>query len=165
MKNIHRIAKTIRFVLILTLLGSPITFIQAQDTTRTCSSDFEFSVSFGPSAPLTLAGTLTMNIEESGAFAGTLAGFEGPLVVAGKASLPDSLPVIGQVNGHAINMLIDISDEQTIFGSGAAEADLSSCNGEMLGLMGGPAAGPQVGDVGDWLTRCRKFKDPDKGCD
>jgi hypothetical protein len=161
MKTIRNLS--IRFVLVLVSVGL-FSFMQAQNT-HTCSSDFEFSVSFGPSAPLTLAGTLTMNIEESGAFTGTLAGFEGPLVVDGSASLPDSLPVIGQANGHAISMLITISDEQTIFGSGAAEADLSSCNGKMLGVMGGPAAGPQVGDVGDWLTRCRKFKDPDKGCD
>ena len=156
MKNIRHISKIIRFVFTLTLPAAQFTFIQAQETTRICSSVFEFSVSSGPSAPLTLAGILTMTIDETGAFSGTLEGYEGSLVTNGIMNVPNSLPVIGQASGHAINMLIKIADQQTVFGSGAAEADFSSCDGVVLGEMGGPAAGPQVGDVGDWLRRCPK---------
>jgi hypothetical protein len=145
---------TIRFLFALMGIGL-LSFMQAQNT-HTCSSVFEFSVSSGPSAPLTLAGILTMNFDASGAFTGTLEGYEGPLVINGTIRLPNSLPVIGQANGHAITMLIKLSDKQTVFGSGAAEADFSTCDGTILGAMGGPAVGPQVGDSGDWLRRCPK---------
>jgi hypothetical protein len=165
MKPIRRFTKTLRSIFMVLLFAGQFGASQAQGASHSCTSGFEFAVSSGPSAPLTLAGTLTMTIEASGAFTGTLSAFEGsPLVVNGAASLPDSLPVIGQANGHAISMLIKISDEQIVFGSGAAEADLSSCKGELVGVMGGSASGPQVGDLGDWLTRCRKFKDPER-CD
>ena len=129
---------------------------QAQGTSRTCMASFEFALTEGPSAPLTILGMLTLNISDSGAFTGTLEGYEGKLVTKGKASLPNRLSVMGQANGHAISMMISLPGGKKIYGTGASEGSLSTCNGKLKGDMGGPAVGPAVGDQGDWRRLCPK---------
>jgi hypothetical protein len=65
------------------------------------------------------------------------------------------LPVVGQANGHAINLMITVGDGKYVFGVGTLEQPIDQCAGE----MGGPFVGPEAGDFGDWapctVARCR----------
>ncbi len=166
MKQSLKLFSSAILLLALALFWPQTSPTQAQgSSSHTCSVAFEFGVTGGPSTPLTLQGILKMNIQASGAFTGTLEGVDGKLVTKGKANLPRRLSVIGQANGHAINMLIKLPGNQTVFGSGAAEANLSTCNGQIKGVMGGAAVGPKVGDQGDWRSLCPKgYKGPPSEC-
>jgi len=135
--------------------------VVASQATRTCSTAFEVTIHEGPSAPVLLAGGLTLQIEPSGSFNGTLTrGVANADELEALGVLPArDIPVVGQVNGHAINLLFDLGEGQRVFGAGTAESDLDQCDGDIPGAIGGPAVGPQPGDRGDWageprLTLC-----------
>jgi hypothetical protein len=118
---------------------------------QSCRAAFEVSLEEGPSAPLTVAGFLNIQIEPDGSFTGTLSREDASLVVSGKADFGKSLNVVGQANGRSISMVVDLGNGQHIFGVGASQNDLAACNGDFDGVMGGPAVGPQPGDHGDWF--------------
>ncbi len=100
----------------------------------TCRGEFEATVHQGPNAGLELIGELEMNIEETGSVSGTLIGEDG------------EVPVVGQADGRAINLVFDLGDGRKVFGVGAAEEDLRECEGD----FGGPLEGPDSGDLGGW---------------
>jgi hypothetical protein len=103
-----------------------------------CTVPFEATVRTGPDAGLSLIGFLALNPGPGGA------------IDQGSFVLDDGreLPVVGQVTGRAVNLMITVADGQVIFGVGTLENDLSVCAGQ----MGGPLVGPQPGDQGDWGT-------------
>jgi hypothetical protein len=121
----------------------------AQEATPTtgaghiCIASFEATVRQGPDAETSYAGTLALGIGPSGAID------EGVLVTDDGASIA----VVGQANGHAINLLFTIADGQYLFGVGTAAGDLAECNGVLDGTMGGPFVGPQAADGGDWIIQ------------
>lgn len=113
-----------------------------------CVMRFEAVVRDGPSAGRTYSGELTLPITASGAID------QGILVLEGAISAP----VVGQVTGRSISLLVKAGETGSLYGVGVAEADLSACQGEFAGPMAGPLVGPLEGDRGDWITcgrRCR----------
>ena len=116
----------------------------------------EVTIHEGPSAlsgPVTFSGILLLKIEPSGTFTGTLTPFEGQSsVVSGGLVVPDPtrLEVVGQINGRAFNLALDLGDGRRVYGSGTARNDLSRVR--RAGGIGGTAAGPQSGDRADWLA-------------
>jgi hypothetical protein len=123
---------------------------------RVLRGGFDVIIYEGPSAqiaPVLLAGVLTVKVDPSGGFTGALTPFSGQSSVAfgGLAvSDPHSVPVAGQITGRAYSMVMDLGNGKHIFGTGAALNDLSR---ELnVGLVGGPAVGPETGDRGDWAS-------------
>ncbi len=98
---------------------------------------FEATVRQGPNAGLTLAGSLHIQADPSGSATATLTQANGPEIKA-----------VGQVNGRAINLAFDVGGGRTVYGVGTAQNDIHQCTGD----MGGPFAGPDAGDSGDWIT-------------
>lgn len=119
--------------------------------------DFEITIYEGPSAtsgPVTVAGDLILEVGPSGSFTGTLRPSEGQSsVVFGnlEVSNPQSVPVVGQVNGRAYNLLLDLGNDRFISGVGTAQKIIRK-RGDDAGFVGGPAIGPERGDRGDWAV-------------
>ncbi|MGI8550210.1 MAG: hypothetical protein ACR2PL_05320 [Dehalococcoidia bacterium] len=107
-----------------------------------CSRAFQIDVRQGPDAGLSLVGTLTLDADASGNATGVFEVF-----------YPDdraaSVPVVGQVNGRALNLLFLQPDGGTLYGVGVMQNLLQDCSGS----LGGPSIGPSDGDFGDW-TNC-----------
>jgi hypothetical protein len=137
------------------------------DKSKACYGSFEFTIHQGPSAPLMLLGQVKLTVGDDGEITGLLSGNKGKaLVVRGKLNVPsNSIEVVGQATGRSVSLVLKLPNGKHVFGTGASEYPLVACQGAIQGELGGVAAGPQSGDRGDWLTRCRKYKDPDRGCD
>ncbi|MEZ4632957.1 MAG: hypothetical protein R2880_19970 [Deinococcales bacterium] len=119
-----------------------------------CQTAFEATIHEGPSAGITLMGILGFSVDDMGMLTGMLYNDEGPLVASGSLEVEDNqLPVMGQINGLAVNLAIPLGDENYIFGVGTATMSLADCQGEYQGAMGGPAVGPASGDRGDWVSK------------
>lgn len=139
-----------------TLLAGNRTNPRAQDTPVTCVWNFEATVRQGPNTGTNLMGDLTIAIDKDGAFTGTLA-----------AQNNQSINVVGQAMGYAVNLGLELqapaSDKKGmyIFGTGTAWQKISAdtnCGGN----LGGTFAGPQPGDLGDWVV-CVKIKRASSG--
>lgn len=120
--------------------------------TQLCVIPFEATVRSGPNEGLTLEGFLGLGIRPDGSVEnGALAQPEG-----------ETLSVVGQVNGRAVNLMITVADGRYAFGVGTSELDFrEACRAGVesgmysaVGQMGGPFVGPQTGDSGDWLVCC-----------
>lgn len=109
----------------------------APTTAVTCRSHFEATVRQGPNTGLALVGELGMTIDPLGRVQGALATETG-----------DAIAVSGQVNQQAINLVFTVGEQQYVFGTGTGTAPIYTCDG----MLGGPFAGPQPGDLGDWVT-------------
>jgi hypothetical protein len=88
------------------------------------------------------AGELTLPISGTGAID------QGKLILEGAISAP----VVGQVTGRSISILVKAGESGSLYGLGVAEIDLTTCQGEFAGPMAGPFVGPLDGDQGDWRT-------------
>lgn len=104
-----------------------------------CSLPFEATVLSGPDAELALIGTLDLDVDETGSASGLLTTDDGLEV-----------PVVGQINGRAINLVFDLGDDVYIFGLGTSVEPIGaeSCGGS----LGGPFVGPALDDTGTWLA-------------
>jgi steroid delta-isomerase-like uncharacterized protein len=118
--------------------------ISAQPPTI-CRSAFEATVQQGPSAGLTLTGTLSIVVKDDGGLDGQLTLVDGSRIAT-----------VGQANGRAINLMLTTPDGQAIFGVGTTAQPISQCNG----LFGGPFVGPLPGDSGDWVGEATDDKEP-----
>ncbi len=114
------------------------------DALSVCLLDIVANVRLGPSAgailegnvPGELRGELTFEIGPDGAVdSGRLAVEGGP-----------ELPVVGQVDGRALNLRVEVGPDQTVVLVGTAARPLDRCRGDVDGLL----TGPRVGDLGDW---------------
>lgn len=118
----------------------------AQDApVPSCSMRFEATVGAGPNAGLVLIGNLVFEVSDDGQLP------QGWLI-------PDTgapIPVSGQITGRSIGLLFDLGDENVIFGTGIADGNLMECAGSWDGELGGPFAGPDTGDLGDWKVKGR----------
>ncbi|MBA2598393.1 MAG: hypothetical protein H0V00_17360, partial [Chloroflexia bacterium] len=56
------------------------------------------------------------------------------------------LPVVGQANGYALQVRIELEPRVALVAIGVGEQEIARCQGAVDGV----AAGPQVGDLGDW---------------
>jgi hypothetical protein len=102
-----------------------------------CAMIFELAVRQGPSAGLIGRGILSVAVDPEGRVDGTF------LLGSGRQAA-----VTGQATGRAISLIVDLGDGLVIYGVGAADNNIASCQIEH---MGGPLVGPQPGDSGDWL--------------
>lgn len=122
--------------LLVALLTSACQLAIAPVSSGFCLSEFEATVRQGPDAGLALKGILFMQIAGPGNVNGVL-----------KTTDDKEVKVVGQVNGHAINLTFATDENSYIFGTGSGAQELYRCNG----AWGGPFAGPKPGDLGDWL--------------
>src|SRR5205823_2147821 len=94
---------------------------------------FTGNVTEGPDRGLSLSGTLTMYVAESGATAGTLAVKNGPTLI-----------VSGTIAGYEIKLALATPDGSAIEGHGPLP---QNCTGP---IINGTLTGPQEKDRGDW---------------
>jgi hypothetical protein len=109
---------------------------------RIVVAPFDATVRRGPNAGRAYVGMLAIAVEPDGRID------QGRLVLADGTAIP----VVGQTNGRAINLAFGLSEDGTLYGAGVAKADASERFGDS---MGGPFAGPDPGDVGDWQVSTR----------
>ncbi|MCA9839660.1 MAG: hypothetical protein KC422_22325 [Trueperaceae bacterium] len=126
----------------------------AQSSEYQCMTAFEATIHEGPSAGTTLIGKLGFAVDDAGMLSGMLYNDEGSIVANGALEVADNqLPVMGQVNGLAVNLAIPLGGENYVFGVGTSTMSLADCQGIYQGVMGGPAVGPASGDQGDWVSK------------
>jgi hypothetical protein len=119
--------------------------------------DFEVTIDEGPTAhsgPVKVAGILTLAVSPTGSFVGKLTPFEGQgSVVSGDLALdnPQAVRAVGQVNGRAYNIMLDLGGGRFVSGVGTS-LNVVSKRGDAVGFLSGPAVGPQPGDRGDWSS-------------
>jgi hypothetical protein len=116
-------------------------------TVASCTLEyFRADVAQGPNKGLSLLGKLKLDIDADGSVTGVLTPDNGGA----------NVKVVGTVNGRAINLAFEIisADQPTryIFGVGTAWNNVKDCNS----VLGGPFAGPDTGDLGDWLSCVRR---------
>jgi hypothetical protein len=116
-----------------------------------CLLPFEAKVRSGPNAGYEAAGYLSFRLAADGAIdRGVLVEDDG-----------DEVTVVGQAVGRAITLVFTVEDGRYLFGTGGStEAIADVCAASAAGLyaevppLGGPFAGPEAGDIGDWLICC-----------
>jgi hypothetical protein len=117
---------------------------QDVDAIVVCRLDFEATVRIGPSSEdedfTTIAGVLRLPVAARGGIDG------GELAVDGGIDDGEIYAVGGQTSGRAVNLRIDVGRRDAIVAVGVGEQSLRACAGE----YGGPATGPERGDLGDW---------------
>ena len=112
---------------------------------------FEATVHQGPDVGLSLTGTLTLRSDSHGTLMGQLVPQHGHAV-----------PVSGQLNGVAINLVFYTGHGQHIFGTGTFGQE----PGAAAVFVGGPLVGPKAADAGAWAGFANYCDDhPDaEGC-
>jgi len=127
-------------IMVAVVLALGFGFLVRQATARAsvaCTiSGFEATVRQGLSEGKSFAGSLALQEDADGGLSGTFASTDGKTTAQ----------VVGQANGHAINLAIDLGNKQYLFGTGTMWNTFSECSG----AMGGPFVGPQICDIGDW---------------
>ncbi|MEP7293252.1 MAG: hypothetical protein ABI835_15820 [Chloroflexota bacterium] len=127
-------------ICLFAVLGSALV-VSAQDEAHewACSLPFEATVLTGPDAELSLVGTVGLDVDEFGSASGLLT-----------TDTDLEVPIVGQINGRAINLAFDLGDDVYIFGLGTS---VESIGAESCGLsLGGPFVGPAPDDTGTWLA-------------
>jgi hypothetical protein len=105
-----------------------------------CLIDFEATVRQGPSSGVALRGIFDFKVDEAGVLYGKLMQENQSEILAA-----------GQVIGRAVHLVFDLSEDQLVFGVGAAKVRITN---DTCGLaLGGPFVGPAPGDAGDWLAK------------
>jgi hypothetical protein len=155
--NKIKIYATLGMLVVLTLiLNSNVTRTRADNlANRVFDGHLEVTIHEGPSAisgPVTLSGNLRLKIDPSGGFTGVLTPSEGQSsVIFGNLSVedPTRIDVVGQINGRAFNLILELGNGKRIYGSGTMKNDLSKVKD--AGGIGGTATGPESGDRDDWI--------------
>ena len=110
----------------------------ASTTSFNCTfKQFSAVVYEGPDKGLSVEGQLTLQVNQSGSLTGTL-----------KQTKGSDIPVVGQANGRAINLIFDLGQSRLLFGVGTLQQDIHTC----AGAAGGPLVGPRGADSGNWGT-------------
>jgi len=107
-----------------------------EQETKRCEIAFRAVVAVGPNEGATFEGLLTLRIGADGAID------DGELETEG----PRPYQVVGQANGRALNLRIDITDDTALALTGVGERDVRDCRGKLSGTFGGP----EMGDLGTW---------------
>jgi hypothetical protein len=102
----------------------------------TCQYTMQMTTSHGPSTGTTYSGTLSLDIDDDGAIeTGTFT-----------PALATSQPVVGQANGHGLDLLISLPDGGVLSLTGSGTQPIDTCDAAIQGYFGGPAAT----DLGTW---------------
>ena len=107
-----------------------------------CSGSFKASTGLGIGEGLELLGSLTFQIDTSGALNGSFA-----------ASGRSPIQVVGQVSGRSVNLAADLGGGQYLFGSGTAQSSANGCPmiaGGPLAVESAPNTGPAE-QLGSWF--------------
>jgi hypothetical protein len=109
----------------------------ASPEARLFTIPFDATVRIGPNAGSAYVGMLNLAVEPDGR------------VDQGRFSLVDgtALPVVGQIQGRSLGLLFELGEGRNLYGVGSAAAGIEEQFGDSLG---GPFAGPNPGDIGDW---------------
>src|SRR5664279_5766672 len=100
---------------------------------------FAATVRQGLSIGTSYTGSLALQEDDNGELSGTFTSTDGKI----------NAPVVGQANGHALNLAIDLGNKQYLFAVGTMWNTFADCTG----AMGGPFVGPQLSDIGDWSVQ------------
>jgi hypothetical protein len=107
-----------------------------------CSGSFKASTGLGIGEGLELLGSLSFQIDTSGALSGNFA-----------ASGRSPIQVVGQVSGRSVNLAADLGGGQYLFGSGTVQSAANDCPmiaGGPLAVESASGAGPTE-RVGSWF--------------
>lgn len=112
--------------------------LQAQGAVQTCALPIYAEVYLGPWTGAVYQGTLNLDMNADGAIdSGSFDLIEG-----------GSFPLVGQATGRGIDLRVDLGDEQILTLTGTAQEDFALCLGEAAGSFGGP----EMGNLGTWIT-------------
>ena len=139
---------TVMFTLLVVWQGLSV-ISAAQVTVFHCDMGLDATIYQGPSAGLKMIGDLQFDVDDDGSLIGRF-------ILEGGGEVP----VAGQVNGRAINLIITAAEGKYIYGVGTALNDITS--DDCGTAMGGPFVGPEAGDSGEWEDLARGGK-PGKG--
>jgi len=134
--------KLARIVLMLLVFGLAACGGATNDASVSCSGAFKANTGLGIGEGLELLGSLTFQIDTSGALSGNFAGGGRP-----------AIQVVGQVSGRSVNLAADLGGGQYLFGSGTAQSSANGCPtiaGGPLAVESAPGTGP-VERVGSWF--------------
>lgn len=112
--------------------------LRAQGTIQTCALPIYARVYLGPYLDTEYEGTLSLDIDETGAIdSGAFQTIDG-----------QRFPLVGQADGRALDLRIDLGNGLLLTLTGAAELPFSVCQGAAAGSFGGP----EMGNMGTWTT-------------
>ncbi|MCA9859299.1 MAG: hypothetical protein KC438_06225, partial [Thermomicrobiales bacterium] len=109
----------------------------AQGGDVTCQMSIQALTSAGPSFDILYSGVLEITIAEDGGID------SGSFTPVGGVSVP----VVGEVDGRALDLRVMFPTGQHLVLSGTGENDIETCSGALSGVFGGP----ELGDTGSWL--------------
>jgi hypothetical protein len=107
-----------------------------------CSGSFKASTGLGIGEGLELLGSLSFQVDTSGALRGRFAG-------GGRSPIQ----VVGQVSGRSVNLAADLGGGQYLFGSGTAQSSANGCPtiaGGPLAIEAAPGSN-SAEQVGSWF--------------
>jgi hypothetical protein len=156
--------------MLILLVGLP-TVVGAEAGPRHLRTLLVVAVDQGPSTGLVVQGVLNAEVDrETGVLRGTLTPGENPstglpftsvrFTEVGATLVPDPhvtvLEVRGRIEHHAVNLIVLNAGGpgKHMFGAGTSEHDSGTGLQHAPGILGGPLAGPEAGDIGDWGTPC-----------
>ena len=134
--------RLVRIGLMMLVFGLAACGGSTSDASVSCSGSFKASTGLGIGEGLELLGSLSFQIDTSGALSGNFAGGGGP-----------PIQVVGQVSGRSVNLAANLGGGQYLFGSGTAQSTANGCPmiaGGPLSVESAPGAGPAE-RVGSWF--------------
>ena len=153
------------------VLAALVGVVSAEADPKQLHTLFIVTVDQGPSEGLVVQGELTADVDSgTGVLTGALTPGPNPstglpytsvvFTTVGGTLVPNphvtALEVRGRLEHHAVNLILLNAGGpgQHIFGVGTSENDTGKGLQHAPGAVGGPAAGPQAGDLGDWAGPC-----------
>ena len=112
--------------------------LQAQDPVQTCALPIYAEVYVGPWLGMVYQGTLSLDIGAEGAVdSGSFDTLDG-----------QSYPLVGHAEGRGLDVRVDLGDAQLLTLTGTAENPFELCQGAAAGSF----MGPEMGNMGTWIT-------------
>jgi hypothetical protein len=94
------------------------------DDAQECTLPLRVTVRQGPNAGLELFGLVHMNIDPTGST-------EGNYEVVAPEDYASAVPLVGQITGRAVNLMVSLSNGTTIFGVGTSQEPIvNTCHTE-----------------------------------
>jgi hypothetical protein len=118
------------------MLGMRVT--GAQGDTQTCALSINAEVYVGPCLGTVYEGTQSLDIDAEGAIdSGSFTTLDG-----------QRYPLVGEADGRALDLRIDLGNDQLLTLTGTAEQAFAICQGAAAGSF----SGPEMGNMGTWIT-------------
>lgn len=112
--------------------------LRAQGATQTCALPIYAEVYVGPWLGMVYEGTLSLAIDTEGVIdSGAFTTLDGA-----------SYSLVGEAEGRALDLRIDLGNDQLLTLTGTAEQAFTICQGAAAGSF----SGPEMGNMGTWTT-------------